>query len=440
MWLRGAVWLLLMMVQGSHCRIFSVDCEGGSNHGGCGWPKEPCGTIAHAIGRAQHGDVIKISPGVCKGLGNTELGLYGKAIAIEGRGDGEAIVDCKGEGRAFVVSEFEGADTIIRGITIQGCHADYGGGMFIDNASPTVQDVFFKNNRADVAGGGLYWKVSGPHLKGLRHEGNRAIYGADAASDLHRIGVVEGYPIDDFRSGDQLWPVVRASLLDAYDSIIVTDSATVLTLRGHVRADGAVDAVVKGNDIAQVNNGVAVFKGARLIGKPGSTVRFVVADEERELESPPQTVRVRLCQSGEVQQGEECTPCEAGSFSSVVVSPCQPCPMGSVCYGGAQISALPGYYILSKNPLRVSRCPKPDRCLGGEYSSCDVGFTGPLCESCESGNYCLGACGEGICFALWALLGVAPCVALSLSFAYYRSYRHEEEAFVRSLVASSRKR
>lgn len=34
----------------------------------------------------------------------------------------------------------------------------------LENSSPRIERVLFRNNRAEVAGGGLYWTVSGPDM------------------------------------------------------------------------------------------------------------------------------------------------------------------------------------------------------------------------------------------------------------------------------------
>ncbi|MHC4537653.1 MAG: hypothetical protein ACYS6K_27280, partial [Planctomycetota bacterium] len=50
----------------------------------------------------------------------------------------------------------EGAITILEGFTITSGNADYGGGMYNDNASPTVTNCTFSGNYAGYLGGGMY--------------------------------------------------------------------------------------------------------------------------------------------------------------------------------------------------------------------------------------------------------------------------------------------
>ena len=46
-------------------RTIYVYCDGGSDHIGCGWPKQPCGTIQHAISLANSGDSIQVEILLC---------------------------------------------------------------------------------------------------------------------------------------------------------------------------------------------------------------------------------------------------------------------------------------------------------------------------------------------------------------------------------------
>jgi predicted outer membrane repeat protein len=43
----------------------------------------------------------------------------------------------------------------------------------LENSTPRIERVLFRNNRAEVAGGGLYWTVSGPDMV-LPHPQNKS--------------------------------------------------------------------------------------------------------------------------------------------------------------------------------------------------------------------------------------------------------------------------
>lgn len=58
---------------------------------------------------------------------------------------------------------------------------------------------------------------------------------------------------------------------------------------------------------------------------------------------------------------------------------------GSICPGGDLVEALPGFYIVNKNPLKVLGCPHAAHCLGGMDSKCLQGYEGQLCETCAKG-------------------------------------------------------
>eukprot|EP00163_Fabomonas_tropica_P029713 TRINITY_DN6483_c0_g1_i1.p1 TRINITY_DN6483_c0_g1~~TRINITY_DN6483_c0_g1_i1.p1 ORF type:complete len:3752 (+),score=775.80 TRINITY_DN6483_c0_g1_i1:1376-12631(+) len=75
---------------------------------------------------------------------------------------------------------------------------------------------------------------------------------------------------------------------------------------------------------------------------------------------------------------------------------CAPCPECGVCPGGYVLWAKPGCWggtqkidSGSTNPADlVFECDPPrSRCLGGESSECEIGYTGDFCDGCEEGYY-----------------------------------------------------
>ena len=76
------------------------------------------------------------------------------------------------------------ATSILNGFTISGGNADgeeypvnSGGGMYNYNSSPTLTNVTFSNNSAEVRGGGMFNDLSSPTLSNVTFSSNTAVNG-----------------------------------------------------------------------------------------------------------------------------------------------------------------------------------------------------------------------------------------------------------------------
>lgn len=116
-------------------------------------------TIQGAIAAALPGDVIEVSPGTY----NEHLDFLGKAITVRGAG-GAAVTFIDGGNTDTVVSfvNGEGPDSVLEAFTIRNGHApgfngqEGGGGIFVENASPTVRGNIIRDNSAHWNGAGMY--------------------------------------------------------------------------------------------------------------------------------------------------------------------------------------------------------------------------------------------------------------------------------------------
>ncbi|MCH8800254.1 MAG: hypothetical protein IH963_05020 [Chloroflexi bacterium] len=117
-------------------------------------------TIQGAINAAAANDEIEVDPGTYNevidfgGLAVRLASVNGAAVTIiDGVGLNDSVVKCV---------TGEGLDTIFEGFTIRGgqtANNQDGGGMKIDNSSPTVQDCIFSSNEATTGsgrGGGIF--------------------------------------------------------------------------------------------------------------------------------------------------------------------------------------------------------------------------------------------------------------------------------------------
>ena len=127
-----------------------------------GSPEHPFDEIQEGIDAAVDGDTVLVLDGIYVGCGpfpnNCEIDLSGKAITVRSEnGPGNCIITCPAEGRAFYIHNNETADTVVDGFTI--LHGDgdgtVGGGIRIDNASPTFMNCVVSLCSAEY-GAGVY--------------------------------------------------------------------------------------------------------------------------------------------------------------------------------------------------------------------------------------------------------------------------------------------
>lgn len=115
------------------------------------------GTIQEAIDIALDGDTILVDDGVYTGPGNTNIDPLSKEITIQSaHGNENCIISGSGTDRLFNIHMVEDRFTIIRGFTLRdGYSSDYGGGIYIDGASPWITECLLENCHAR-RGGGIY--------------------------------------------------------------------------------------------------------------------------------------------------------------------------------------------------------------------------------------------------------------------------------------------
>ena len=120
-------------------------------------------TIQSAIDAAEDGRVIRVAPGVY----TEQVDFQGKAITIESTDGPEVtIIDGSGFAAGSVVTfaNGEGLDSVLRGFTIangtvgtrlQKGDPSAGGGIIVNEASPTIESCVIRDNGAEY-GGGLF--------------------------------------------------------------------------------------------------------------------------------------------------------------------------------------------------------------------------------------------------------------------------------------------
>ena len=124
------------------------------------------GTIQHAIDAAIDGDIVLVSDGVYRGLGNKDLNLRGKAITLRSEaGPKKCIIDCQNFGRAFYFHTNETKETRIDGFTITNAWSIWGAGIYCRHgANPTITNCILKENSAAKYGGALFSWDTEPNI------------------------------------------------------------------------------------------------------------------------------------------------------------------------------------------------------------------------------------------------------------------------------------
>ncbi len=105
-------------------------------------------TIQEAVAACIDGDTVLISEGTYTGAANKNIDFGGKAITIKSEeGKGLTVIDCEGDGRAFLFQSGEEADSRLEGLTIRNGYApeDYGACVYCENSSPVITDCDFQN-------------------------------------------------------------------------------------------------------------------------------------------------------------------------------------------------------------------------------------------------------------------------------------------------------
>ncbi len=103
-------------------------------------------TIQAGINAAENGDTVLVAPGTY----TENINFSGKAITVKSSGGAKAtIIDGGQAGSVVTFDSGEGLTSVLHGFTIQnGNAADFGGGVYIDSASPTVVANIVSGNRA----------------------------------------------------------------------------------------------------------------------------------------------------------------------------------------------------------------------------------------------------------------------------------------------------
>ena len=296
--------------------------------------------------------------------------------------------------------------------------------------NPEVTNTLFSKNTAKNGGGAIATDLTTQDFifePSNIHEGNSALYGQNfaLAASILNVKVISqdnGTVICDvdhdkgtcsipevpsgqtlpytliFTLKDLLGQEVLANNKQASSDIsIVTDSLN----------SSSRTFLLQGQTTSSATNGAFNYSQLAIVGAPNTsfTIRFTTdalssslpasGASRRRLTSQSSTlfayemkVFVRDCIVGEIYQDSlnTCERCPTEYFSvNISDTECQACVDNADCKGGNEIELKPGYWRSSITSTEIHECSKaPENCLGGFYSNCSEGYTGPLCQSCDA--------------------------------------------------------
>ncbi|MDP8240617.1 MAG: T9SS type A sorting domain-containing protein [Candidatus Hatepunaea meridiana] len=118
-------------------------------------------TIQEGISRAQNGDTVLVQPGVYREriiFSNISSVTLGSLLLTTGNPAyiDSTIIEAAGDLSVIYFRDREDNEDTVIGFTVRGGNASYGGGIYINNAGPTLSDLKIYNNEASGRGGGIY--------------------------------------------------------------------------------------------------------------------------------------------------------------------------------------------------------------------------------------------------------------------------------------------
>ncbi len=121
--------------------------------------------IQSGIDAAKDGDTVLVADGIYRGAGNVNIDFKGKQITVKSQNGAKAtIIDCgkEAETRGFTFHNEETNVSVLDGFTIRNGVHELGGGIYCNNASPTIKNCVITENRSVApnlqgrGGGGIY--------------------------------------------------------------------------------------------------------------------------------------------------------------------------------------------------------------------------------------------------------------------------------------------
>ena len=161
------IFLFAPSIHSAQAGIYYVDddnCPGPGN----GTMADPFCKIQDGIDAASSADTVQVAAGTYN-----ENIIMKNGVVIQGAGQSFTTID-GGDNDSVVTAIDVDSTSMLDGFTITGGFSDYGGGMYNENSSPTVNNCTFSGNSAGDYGGGMYNENSSPTMSNCTFLGNSA--------------------------------------------------------------------------------------------------------------------------------------------------------------------------------------------------------------------------------------------------------------------------
>lgn len=196
-------------------------------------------TIQAAINAAVNGDIVLVSPGTY----TENINFSGKIITVaSSNGPTVTLIDGGANGPVVQMVSGETSASILRGFTIRNGYASvnnssgYGGGIFVQNSSPTISGNTISNNQADGGGNGIAVFYGSPVISN-----NKIITNSQSPTTFGGIG---GGGIAVY--GNPSSPQIKGNVVSG-NSVSVNG--------GGIMVESAVSAVLANNSILKNSGG-----------------------------------------------------------------------------------------------------------------------------------------------------------------------------------------
>ncbi len=158
--------------------VCGSDCDDGDPAIGDGtWIPADHATVQAAIQAATDGDLICVDAGTY----SENIDFQGKDVHLLGvHGPQSTVLQAASAASVVRMTSGEGSGAVLQGFTITGGAAVYGGGIWIEDGSPTLTELIVEDNESDIPGGGAGIYIgarnasSSPNLSWLVVQDNRA--------------------------------------------------------------------------------------------------------------------------------------------------------------------------------------------------------------------------------------------------------------------------
>ncbi len=173
------------------CDGIDSDCDGATEF----VVPDDYAVIQDALNASTDGGEICVGPGTYQ----ENLTIPPIGIRMTGtQGAEETIIDGMGAGSVItLIGPDSGDPTLLSGLTLTNGNSGYGGGLFVQESSPTLQNLIISQSEATWRGGGLYFEEAAPNLADIVIQDNTAgmygggLYGCDCDSSELLLSNIE---------------------------------------------------------------------------------------------------------------------------------------------------------------------------------------------------------------------------------------------------------